>query len=117
MGDEPQHQRKPHNGGKTIREEPSNIKELHDSHMTISCLSRLGCYEFYEQVQRVQHHLELTRLFVANLCDNKVTLTEETFTVSSSIIANATRIPNVGEKWYKEQDLDEHYYEPYIKSR
>ena len=40
-----------------------------------------------------------------------------TFTVSPSIIADATRIPNVGDKWYKAQDLDEHYYEPYIKPK
>jgi len=66
---------------------------------------------------RVQNHLDLTRLFAANLQDNKVTLAGVTFTVSPSIIADATRIPNVGEKWYKAQDLDEHYYEPYIKPR
>lgn len=28
MGDEPQQQRKPHKGGRIIREEPSNIREL-----------------------------------------------------------------------------------------
>ena len=100
-----------------IREEPSSIRELRASHMTISCFRNLGCYECCEQVQRVQHHPELTILFVANLCDNKVTLAGVTFTVSSSIIVDATRISNVGIKWYKAQDLDEHYYEPYIKSK
>jgi len=43
----------------------------------------------------------MTRLFVANLRDNKVTLAGVTFTVSSSIIVDTIRIPNVGEKWYK----------------
>jgi len=85
--------------------------------MTVSFFKHLGCYEFCEQVKRVQHHPELTRLFVANLHDKKVTLAGVTFTVSSSIIAIATRISNVGEKCYKAQDLDEHYYEPYIKSK
>ena len=65
----------------------------------------------------MQHHPELTRIFVANLRDNKVTLSGVTFTVSSSTIVDATRILNVWDKWYKEQDLDEHYYEPYIKPR
>ena len=46
-----------------------------------------------------------------------MTLARVTFTVSPSIIADATRIPNVGEKWYKAHDLDEHYYEPYINPR
>ena len=66
-------------------------------------------------MERVQFHSELTRLFVAHLENNKVTLDGVTFTVSPSIILDATRIPNVGEKWYEAQDLDEHYYEPYIK--
>lgn len=44
-----------------------------------------------------------------------MTLAGVTITVSPSIILDATRILNVGEKWYKAQDLDEHYYEPYIK--
>ena len=72
--------------------------------MAVTCFRYLGCYEFCEQVERVQHHPELTRLFVANIWDNKVTLVGVTFTFSSSIIVDVTRIPNVGEKWYKEQD-------------
>ena len=44
-----------------------------------------------------------------------VTLSSVAFMISSSIISDATRIPNVGEKWFKRQDLDEYYYEPYIK--
>ena len=85
--------------------------------MTVTCFRYLGCYEFCEQAERVHHHLELTRNFVANIYHKKVKLTKVTFTISSSIIADATGIPNVGEKWYKAQDLDEHYYELYIKSR
>lgn len=85
--------------------------------MTISYFRHLWCYDFCEQVERVQHHPELTGIFVANLRNNKVTLAGVTFIISSSIITDATRIPNVGEKWYKAQYWDEHYYEPYIKSR
>jgi len=76
-------------------------------------------------MERVQHHPELTMIFVANIRDNKVTLAGVTFTISSSInvivsssfIVDATRTPNVVENWFNSQDLDEHYYEPYIKSR
>lgn len=85
--------------------------------MDVTCFRYLGCYEFCGQVERVQHHPGLTRLFVAHLQDNKETLAGVTFTVSPSIIADATMIPNVGEKWYKARYLDEHYYEPYIKPK
>ena len=46
-----------------------------------------------------------------------MTLARATFTISASIITDANRILNVGEKWYKSQYQDEHYYEPYIKPR
>ena len=111
------HQRKPHKGGRIIREEPSNLRELQASQLAVTCLRYLGCYELCEQVERVQHHPELTKIFVAHIQDNKVTLAGETFIVSPSIIADASRILNVGEMWYKAQDQDEHYYEPYITPR
>jgi len=109
------HQRKPHKGGRIMREEPSNLGELQASQLAITCFRNLRCYEFCGQLERVQHHPKLTRLFVAHLQDNKVTLSGVTFIVLPSIITDATRISNVGENWYKAQDLDEHYYEPYIK--
>ena len=115
--DRPRHQGKPHKGGRIIREEPSNIRELQASQLVVTCFRHLGCYEFCEQVERVKHYPELTKLFVANLRDNKVTLAGVTFIVSPSIIVATTRILDVGEKWYKAHDLDEHYYEPYIKPK
>ena len=63
----------------------------------------------------MQYHPELTRIFVEHLHENRVNLAGVSFTISSSIISDATMIPNVGEKWFKRQDLDEYYYEPYIK--
>lgn len=48
IGDEPQHQRKPHKGGKIIREELSSIRELQASHMIVPYFRHLGCYEFCE---------------------------------------------------------------------
>jgi len=68
-------------------------------------------------VQRVQSHLLLTRVFLSNLKDNQVTLSGETFTISSTIIVDATGIPNVRERWFKAQNLDHNYYEPYLKPR
>ncbi len=63
----------------------------------------------------MQYQPDLAGLFSAHINDNGVTLAGVTFTISSSIIADATRIHNVGEKWFKHQDLNEYYYEPYIK--
>lgn len=58
-------------------------------------------FEFCEQVQAVQYHPELTRLFITKIQDNQVTLAGITFTMSATIISAATRILEVGEKWFK----------------
>ena len=87
------------------------------SPMTVTCFKHVGCFGFCEKIQRVQHHPMLSRLFISNIHDNQVTLASVTFTVSTAIISTATGIPNVGKKWFKQKDLEEHYYEPYIKPR
>ena len=59
----------------------------------------------------------LSRVFISNLIDNQVTLAGLTFSVSTYVIAAATWIPNMGEKWFKSKDLEDKYYEPFIKPR
>ena len=39
------------------------------------------------------------------------------FTLSPAIIAEATRMPNVGEIWNKRQNINKQNYEPYIKAK
>jgi len=77
----------------------------------------MGCFDFCEMIQRVQSHPVLTRVFISNIKDNKVTLAGVTFTISSVIIVAATGISNVGENWFKAQNLDDQYYQPYLKPR
>lgn len=109
--------RRLHKGGKIIRLEPTSTRELLASSMVVTCFKHVGCYEFCERIQRVQHHAMLTRLFISRLHDNQVTLAGVTFTISTAIISAATEIPNVGEKWFKKSDLEEQYFEPYLKLR
>jgi len=40
--------KKPHKGGRIIREEPSNLSELEASELVVTCFRYLGCYEFCE---------------------------------------------------------------------
>ena len=57
----------------------------------------------------------LTRLFISKLQDNQVTLEGVTFTLYTTNISAATGILDVGEKWFKQGDLERHYYDPYMK--
>ena len=57
----------------------------------------------------------MTRLFILNLHEKQVNLARVNFELSSNPIVIATGIPSVGEKWFKQANLDMIYYEPYLK--
>ena len=46
-----------------------------------------------------------------------MTLAGVTYNVSTHVITAATGIPNMGDKWFKSKDLEDQYYEPFIKPR
>ena len=100
-----------------MRFEPTNTRELMASPMTVTSFKHLGCFHFCVMVQRVQSHPILTTVFISNLEHSQVTLFAITFTISSDIIVATIGIPNVGEMWFKDQNLDHQYYEPYLKPR
>ena len=106
-----------HRGGRINRFEPQNIMEFNASIMTVKCFENVGCFNFCERVQQVQSHPELTRLSILNLHEKRVNLAGVNFELSSDAIAIATGIPSVGEKWFKQANLDISYYEPYLKPR
>ena len=53
--------RKPHKGGRIIREEPINMSELLVCPLATTCFRYQSCFEFCEMVQRVKFHHELAR--------------------------------------------------------
>ena len=61
------------------------------------------------------YHAKLTSLFATNLRRDKVTIAEAKFIISSETIAATTGIPNSGEKWFKNSDLDTSNYRAFIK--
>ena len=102
-------------GGKIIRYEPVTTKELMASPLTMSSFKHVGFFDFCERVQKIQYHPMLTRLFITNNHDGQVTLAGVTFNMTTNSILATTRIPTVGEKWFKKVNLDLSYYEPYIR--
>ena len=96
--------------------EPLDTRELMSSPLAVKYFQHVGCFEFCEMVQRVQSHPDLTRIFITNLQKDQVTIAGVTFTISTYIIATTIGIPNVGEKWFKTQELDIQLYQPYLKA-
>lgn len=87
---------KPHNGGKIIREEPISMSELLACPLATTRFRYQSCFEFCEMVERFKYHHELARQCVINLDNNMVHLAVVNFTLSPTIIADATGIPDVG---------------------
>ena len=102
-------------GGRHVREEPTSLAHLQACPLAVTCFRHLSCFEYCERISQIQHHRELVRLFVLHLHNGHVNLVGVNFTLSPETIAQATRIPNLGEEWSKRQLLDRFYYEPYIK--
>lgn len=98
--------KKTHKGDRILRFKPIDLRELLASPMVVTSFKYLGCYDFYEQIQVVQHHPMLTRLFISKLYNNQVTIAGVTFTLSTIVISAATRIPDVGDKWFKRGELE-----------
>jgi len=88
-------QRRPHKWGEIHRFEPTYLKELLASPITVTSFKWLACFAFCEQVQAVQYHPKLTRLFIAKIQDNQVSLASITFTFSIAIKSATTGIPEV----------------------
>ena len=88
--DEIVQQIRPHKGGRIFRVEPTNLRELEASPLAMSCFIYVRCYYFFEKVKIVQHHPQLTRLFILNLHDNRVTLAGVNFAISTYIIVDAS---------------------------
>jgi len=53
--------RKPHKGGKIIREEPISTSELLACPLASTCLRYQSYFEFCEMVERVKYHHVLAR--------------------------------------------------------
>ena len=103
--------RRPHKGGKHIREEPTSLAKLQACPLAVTCFQHQSCYQFCEMVERVQYHHELARLFFLHIQNGQVTLAGVAFTLTLESIFLATGIPNIGEQWNKRQQIDSEHYE------
>ena len=48
MEEDEREERRPHKGGRIIRFEPTNTRELMASPMAVTCFKHVGCFDFCE---------------------------------------------------------------------
>ena len=100
--------RRPHKGGRHVREEPTSLNQLQACPLSMTCFQQMSCFQYCEMIAQIQHHQELVQLFVLNFHDSHVTLAGVNFTLTAETISQATRIPNIGEEWNKGSSWIDH---------
>ena len=114
--DEPQRpRRQAKKGGKPNRFEPTDTKELIASPSVLSCFQELRCFDFRNKVQEIKIHPQLAELFSLRLHRHKVHLAGLNFELTPKAISKATKIPCIGEKWFRQTYLDLIHYQPFLK--
>lgn len=79
--------RRPHKGGRHVREEPTSLTQLQACPLTMTCFQQQSCFQYCEMIAQIQHHPELVRLFVLHLHDGTVTLSGVNFTLTPETIS------------------------------
>ena len=97
------------------RYEPITTQEVNESPSVLFNFHEVGCLEFCQKVQEVKSHLPLTHLFALRLQGKHVHLAGLDFKLSPRAISKATKIPYIGEKWFKQTYLDLNHYKPFLK--
>ena len=79
-------------GGKNSRYEPTHIHDIIASSFINKSFEYVGCLGFYEKVQQVYYHCELTTLFATNFKRDKTTIAWMDFMVSAEEIGMIFRV-------------------------
>jgi hypothetical protein len=78
-------------------------------------LSRSGCIRFCEKIQG--YNQQLTKEFSLNYNGVQTTIVGVIFPVSEESIVVATKIPILGERWFKGMPLDSAFYIDFLKPK
>jgi hypothetical protein len=106
---------KTHKGGEIIRIEPYEMQLLDYEPLIREAFQRVGCINLYQKMQR--GHPEVAREFSLNFNGTKPKVGMLEFEVSQLSILVATKIPNTGEKWFKEMSLNYSFSKEFLKPK
>jgi len=102
-------------GGEMSRYDPTHMQEFNSSYFIRISSELADCLEFFQKVQEVGYHDDLTSLFTTSFKKDQAIVAWFKFPVSAEIIASTTIIPNEGEISFKRMDLDLEHYKMFLK--
>jgi hypothetical protein len=105
--------KKSHKGGKVVRTEPVDMHLFETKPMAREVFKRVGGLSFCQNMPR--GHPEVTRQFELHFDGLKTKVWDLEFEVTEASISTPTKIPIIGEKWFKAMDLNVAYAKDLLK--
>ena len=97
------------------RYEPICTEEVNAHPSILFNLHEVGCLKFCQMVQEVKSFSPLTHLCALRFRDKHFQLAFLDFKFSPRSISKATKIPYIGEKWFRQSHLDSDDYKLFLK--
>lgn len=91
--------------GLIVRTEPKGAKFMEGYSQFKSTLKKARSLQFIKKFKG--HNKEVTKTFTRSISGVDVEIGDINFPVIESSIATATKLPQEGEKWFKNKDFDE----------
>jgi hypothetical protein len=108
-----QQNKKTHKGGDIARTQPYDMQLLNSKPLFMEAFQRIGCINFYQNMQREYPKVAKEFSFNFNGTKTKVGMLE--FDVSEHSISVAIEIPNCEEKWFKAMSLNSSFSKEFLK--
>ena len=86
-------------GGPTLRQELVDISYLEAHPEVCKLFQEVGYYKFYENIQG--SHQQVAEEFFLSLDGSKAVIDKEEFHIDENLITEVTKLPGIGEKWFK----------------
>ena len=104
-----------HRSGLHRRFEPVSTEEVNAHPSVMFNFHEVGCLEFFQRVLEAKIYSPLKDICALRFQGKHFQLAGLDFKFSPRSISKATKIPYVGEKWFKKSHLDSEQYKPFLK--
>ena len=100
--------------GKLLRAEPEGSKFLEGYPQVKDALQKANWLQCIQKFKG--YHREVTKAFARSFKDNQVEIGDLKFTITEGSLAQATSLPQTGERWFKNRSVEDHQWKQILKN-
>ena len=100
--------------GLIVRSEPVGTKYLEGYPQIREMIQQVGWLQFLEKFNGF--HKEVTKTFARSFNRSKVEIGDVKFTITESFIAEATKLPRQGKRWFKNKEFHNEAWRQMLKT-